>query len=178
MAMVDPLLVERFFRWLLFLGVAVAFYLLDAMPLGDGIYEWPMPSWVLLLAFAWVLRRPDYLPVLLFAVVALILDLLYMRPPGLLAALSVVALEFLRSRSYASREWPFLLEWLVVGVVLLSMVLMNRVVQGIFVLPQARFGLEMQQFLSNVVAYPVIVWVSGWAARVRRLRPGEGAGTT
>jgi rod shape-determining protein MreD len=175
--MVDPLFLNRLMRWSIFVIFAIGFYLLDAMPLGDGIYEWPAPSWVLLLAFAWVLRRPEYLPIGMFAVIALTLDLLQMRPPGLVAGLSVLAVEFLRSRSHASREWPFLLEWLVVAIVLLAMVLMNRVVQGVFAVPQARFGMEMQQFLSNVVMYPVIVGISGWVARVRRPRPGEGAST-
>lgn len=174
--MVDPKLLDRMIHWVLFASLFVAFVLFDLLPLGDGIYEWPAPGWALLLAFAWVLRRPDYIPLGLFAVLAFLLDLLLMRPPGLFAALSVIAVEFLRSRAHAAREWPFLLEWLVVGTVLLVLLLVNKLLQGVFALPQPRFGLEMQQFLSNMIAYPVIVGLSGWLARVRRLRPGEEAG--
>jgi len=174
--MVDPKFVDRLVHWMLFCLIALAFTLFDLMPFGDGIYEWPAPSWALLLAFGWVLRRPDYLPLGLFAAAAFLLDLLLGRPPGLYAALSVLGVEFLRSRAHAAREWSFPLEWLVVGIVLLIMVLSNRVLLGIFALPQPRFGLEMQQFLSNIIVYPVIVGISGWLARVRRPRPGEEAG--
>lgn len=174
--MVDPRLLDRIVHWALFAVLFVAFALFDLLPLGAGIHDWPAPAWALLVAIAWVVRRPDYIPLSLFAVLAFLLDLLLMRPPGLFAALSVVAVEFLRSRAHAAREWPFLLEWLVVGTVLLVMVLGNRLVQGIFALPQPRFGLEMQQFISNMIVYPVIVGLSGWLLRVRRLRPGEESG--
>ena len=63
----------------------------------------PGPDIILLIALSWIVMRPDYVPVLLLAVVFLLTDLLLMRPPGLWTALAVLAGEFLRNRQLQLR---------------------------------------------------------------------------
>jgi hypothetical protein len=59
---------------------------------------------MLALTFAWVLRRPEFVPPLLIAAMILLGDLMFHRPPGLWAALVLVTAETLRVRDI--REGP------------------------------------------------------------------------
>ncbi|MCX8955699.1 rod shape-determining protein MreD, partial [Ruegeria sp. NA] len=64
------------------------------------------------LTFAWVLRRPDYVPTVLVALVMLMADFLLQRPPGLLAAPTVVGSAYLRSAALGMRDAGFAGEWM------------------------------------------------------------------
>ena len=176
--MVDELSFDRILHWAVFVAFGLFVLLLNILPLGDGAPGWPAPDWLVVLGAAWVIRRPEYLPLALFAGLALLADFLLMRPPGLYALLSVVLIEFLRTRAHAAREWPFALEWGMFAVLYLALMLGNRLVQLVFVVPQARFGLEMQQYLSTIVAYPVLVGLSVWVLGLARPKPGDPGGQT
>ena len=76
-----------------FLVAAVTFAQL--LPLRPGPGNVPGPDIILLIALAWIVMRPEYVPVLLLAAVCLLTDLLLLRPPGLWTALVVLAGEFL-----------------------------------------------------------------------------------
>ena len=73
-------------RWLmralyaLLAGLLVFLHLLPLDTLPPG---WAGPDLFLALTFAWAVRRPDYVPPLLVAGLALMMDLLFHRPPGL-----------------------------------------------------------------------------------------------
>ena len=174
--MVDTWTFDRVLHWLLFLALGLFVLMLNVLPLGSGAPGWPAPEFLLVLAAGWVIRHPEFLPLPLFAVLAILADFLLMRPPGLYALLSVLMIEFLRSRAHASREWPFLLEWAIFAVLLFGILLTNRLYHFVFVIQQARFGLEMQQFLSSVLAYPLVVGLSVWLFGLARPKPGDAGG--
>lgn len=171
--MIDPLTLRRIGYVVLFLvlsGVVVFIRLLPLGGMGGGLMP---PDLIVCLGFAWVLRRPDFVPVLLFAAALLLTDLMFLRPPGVWTAFAVVGLEFLRARAGLLRDQSFLVEWATVAAVLAAMMLAERVLLSVFLVGQAGFGLSVMAFLANALAYPLVVAVSVWVLRVRRLPPGE-----
>ena len=153
--------------------IALALMFVQMLPLGSGVGELPGPDVMLLLAFSWVLWRPDYVPVWLIAGLFLLADILLMRPPGLWAGLVVVATEYLRNRSQAMRDATFLLDWLVVAGVTTGVFLFNAFVLTIFAVERAPLGLTLVQLVATVAVYPLVVALGGRAFGLRRLAQGE-----
>lgn len=171
--MIDPVTLHRWGFALLFLGLSATVIFFRMLPVGPVTGSWPPPDLIVLIGFAWVLRRPDFVPVVLFAALLLTAELLFLNPPGPATAFAVVGLEFLRGRAGLMREQPFPLEWASVAAVLALMFLGERIVLAVFFVAQAPVGLSLMGLVINIVAYPVVVGVSIWAFRVRRLAPGE-----
>ncbi|MFD1912882.1 rod shape-determining protein MreD [Halodurantibacterium flavum] len=166
--MVDPLVARRWsYRGLyLLLALTVFFFkLLPVTPMPRGV---PGPDLMLCLTFVWVLRRPDFLPALFIAAVYLLEDLLFLRPPGLWAVIVLLACEFLRGRVILMREMSFLMEWALVALVLIGMLVLNRTVLAIAVVPQVGLGPAVAQVVLTALAYPLVVAASTRLLGVRR----------
>lgn len=171
--MVDPLRFSLLLYRGLFLLLALALLFLKLLPLGSLAGTWPGPDLLLCLIFAWVLRRPDYLPVLLVCAVVLVEDFLLMRPPGLWAGLVILGTEFLRSRVDLTRELSFAAEWALVGLVMVAVLLGYRLVFLVAFLPQPAFGFALLQTLWSILCYPLIVAASRFAFDLRKPAMGE-----
>ena len=159
-------------RGLFVLAVMVMLFL-RILPLRAEAGSLPGPDLLMCLCCAWVLRRPDHLPALLIAGVVLVEDMLLMRPPGLWAALMLMGTEFLRSRAAFSRELTLVSEWVMVAVVMLAMLLANRFIIALTMLPQPGLGLTLVQFVFSVLAYPVVVGGLRLAFGLRKPATGE-----
>ncbi|MBC2837031.1 rod shape-determining protein MreD [Paragemmobacter straminiformis] len=171
--MVDPL---RTTLWLyrgLFVALALLLLFLKLLPLGSLAGTLPGPDLLLCLIFAWVLRRPDYLPVLLICAVVLLEDFLLMRPPGLWAGLVIVGTEFIRSRVGLTRELSFPAEWALVGAVMFGLLLAYRLAFTVAFLPQPALGFALLQTLWSVMCYPLVVAASRFAFDLRKPAMGE-----
>lgn len=171
--MVDP---ARASVWLYrgaFLLLSLFLLFLKLLPLGSVAGEWPGPDILLCLIFAWLVRRPDYLPVLLIALVVLLEDLILMRPPGLWTALVLIATEFMRSRILLTRELSFWAEWAVVAALMVALLLAYRMTFSFAFLPQPGFGFAMLQTLWSILCYPVVVAASRFALDLRKPAMGE-----
>lgn len=173
--MIDPATLHRLGFATLFLVLGAFAIFFRMLPVGPMTGGWPPPDVIVLFGFAWVLRRPDFVPVLLFAALMLVSELMFLAPPGPGAALAVIGLEALRGRAWLLREQTFVVEWVTVGAVLTLMFLAERTLLAVFFVEQAPFGLSLIGQLVNVAAYPLLVAISVWAFRVRRLAPGEHA---
>ena len=126
-----------------------------------------------MLVWAWALRRPDYVPVLLLAGVMLVADLLFHRPPGLLAMLVVIGNEYLRKRAAGLRDASFAGEWLAVAMIITAITILNRLVLMVMGVDQAALGPILIQMLMSIAAYPAVVLVSQTVLGIRRLAPSE-----
>ncbi len=157
----------------LFAVLALALLFLRLLPLGSAAGSWPGPDLLMCLTFAWVLRRPDYVPIALIAMVVLLEDLMLMRPPGLWAALMVLGAEFLRNRTALSRELSFVVEWVLVAGVMAAVVMGNRLVLAVTMLDQASLGQTIIQLVASILCYPVVVFLSRLAFGVRKPAAGE-----
>jgi rod shape-determining protein MreD len=171
--MVDPFHRELWALRVIYVALAALFFFLRILPLGSEAGAWPGPDVFLALTLAWVLRRPDQLPVMLILLVMLAEDFLLMRPPGLWTALVVLATEFLRGRAALTRELGFAMEWLLIGAVLIVMLLSYRIILAIAFLAQPSFAMAMVQTFATFLCYPFVVGVAHLALRLRKPAMGE-----
>jgi rod shape-determining protein MreD len=171
--MVDGIRSSVWFYRAIFVGLAAALLFLKLLPLGSLAGDWPGPDLLLCLIFAWVVRRPDFLPALLIAAVVLLEDLLLMRPPGLWTALVLLATEFIRSRAALTRELAFVTEWLLVAGVMVALLIAYRLAFAVAFLPQPGFGFALLQTLWSVLCYPIVVAASRLAFDLRKPATGE-----
>lgn len=156
-----------------FAALAVVILFIRILPSGASAGRWPGPDLILCVMLAWVVRRPDYLPAGLIAGLVLVEDLVLMRPPGLWAAIVVVATEFLRGRAPLTRELGFVAEWLMVGVVMLAMLLTYRLALALVLVDQAPFGPAFAQTVMTILCYPVVVGLLHLGLRLRKPSAGE-----
>lgn len=163
-------------RWiygLAYFGMMSAIMILQLLPLNIGVYNLPGPDLMLCITFAWVLRRPQYVPTPLVALVFVLGDVLFMRPPGLWTALVVLCVEVLRNRAGPSRDQPFLLEWVMVAVLILGASAAESLILAIFFVDQAGLGLSVLKFLATIAAYPAVVFLSRWLFGVEKMAHGD-----
>jgi rod shape-determining protein MreD len=157
----------------LYLGLALLLLFLRLLPLGNSAGAFPGPDILLCLTIAWVMRRPDFLPVWLLVAVFLAEDLILMRPPGLWTALVLMATEFLRGRTALTRELNFLVEWVLASGLMLAMLLSYRLIFLVTLVPQPPFGFAAVQVVWSALAYPVVVGLSRLAFDLKKPATGE-----
>lgn len=153
------------------LGLGMLFLYL--LPLQTGPGRWPAPDVLLALCLAWSLRRPDYAPTLSIGGLMLLADLLFQRPPGLFAAMTVLASDAMRRRGPALRDAGFLTEMLTVALMVLGLAVGYRLVLMLMVLPQPSLGLSLVQALLTIAIYPLVVLVSQLVFGVRTQTQAE-----
>jgi rod shape-determining protein MreD len=158
---------------LIYVGLALVILFLQLIPLRNVPGRLPGPDLLLVLTLAWVMRRPDYLPAGLVGMVVLVEDLILMRPPGLWAALTVLACEFLRSRAALTRELVFFMEWLIASAVMLGMLLVYQLVCTVALVPQPAFGLVLVQILWTAAVFPLVIGVSATVLGLHKPAMGE-----
>lgn len=169
--MIDPVTARRWTYRALFVALAALLLFLRLLPLSTLPARIPGPDLMLCITFAWVLRRPDFVPAVAIVAVFVIEDMLAMRPPGLWALFVLLGSEFLRDRAGAMRGLPFLAEWATVTAVMAIMLLANRLVLALVMVPQTGLGPTLLQLLATVAAYPLVVAASHLALGLRA--PGE-----
>lgn len=131
------------------------------------------PDLLIAFAFAWSLRRPEYVPALLLAGIFLLSDLLLQRPPGLWALLALLACENLKGRGRSLRDATFGAEWIAVAVLLTGILLVNRIVLSVLLVPPPQLKLSLLELGVTVLIYPIVVLVTSTLMGVRRAAPGE-----
>ncbi|WP_171130806.1 MULTISPECIES: rod shape-determining protein MreD [unclassified Ruegeria] len=152
----------------LYLGLALAIMFLHLLPLDTKPDRWPFPDFLIALTFAWVMRRPEFVPIVSVAAVMLMADLLLQRPPGLLAALVVLGTGYLRNAAPGMRDAGFLAEWSTVAAVITAIFVLNRMILAILSVQQAALGPVAIQVMLTIAIYPIIVLLSQSAFGVRR----------
>ncbi len=157
----------------LFLAIALGLLFFRLLPLGSMAGDWPGPDILLCVVFAWVTRRPDWLPVWLLAAVLLTEDMIMMRPPGLWTAIVIIAAEFVRARVALTRELAFVAEWALVAGLMVACLLVYRAVFTVTFLPQPGFGFALLQTLWSILCYPLVVGISRLAFDLRKPMTGE-----
>lgn len=171
--MVDPLTLRRTLHRALFLAIVAVTLFLRLLPLSPGHGGFPGPDLVLALTLAWLVRRPDFVPAPLIVAVFLLEDLVFLRPPGLWPLIVLLGTEFLRARRDSLRTLTFAVEWLAAAAVIAAMVLANRAVLALVMVPQPVLGQELLRLVMTVLAYPAVVLVSRMALDLRRTAPGD-----
>lgn len=161
-------------RGLYFL-ICMVLLFVQLLPLDTVPKAWAAPELILAVTFAWVVRRPEFAPAALIALIFLLADMLVQRPPGLWAALVLLGSEALRNRAPGLRDLTFPVEWLTVATVLVIMTLGYRIILSLTVVDQAPLGLSLIQLLMTLIAYPIVVLITQSVFGVRKRAPGDGS---
>jgi rod shape-determining protein MreD len=160
-------------RRAVFLAITFVIIVIQLVPLDMRPAIWAAPDILLAATLAWVARRPAYLPVFFIAIIFLITDLLFQRPPGLWAALVVVLTEAIRKRSNNIRNMPLVLEWGMIAFGIAAITVANRLVLAIVMTPQAPLGLTLLQMMATILAYPLVVLIAHLGFGISRPNPGQ-----
>lgn len=153
------------------LVLAILFFQL--LPLETTPRRWAGPDLVLGFAFAWGLRRPEYTPVAMVAALFLLTDLLLGRPPGLYAALSLLAFNRLTVRGQSLHATTFSVEWVSVSFAIAAVMLGHRLILSLLLVPPPGLGLFFSQLAMTVLTYPLIVLISRYVFGLRAIGFGE-----
>ncbi|MBV7378595.1 rod shape-determining protein MreD [Maritimibacter dapengensis] len=170
--MIDPYLLRRALYALGFVLLSAAILFVRILPIDTGPGGFPPPDLILCFAFAWSVRRPDYLPVVVVIAVLIVADMLTLSAPFLAPFLALIALETLRSRRAQLADQGFVVEWVLVGTIFTLMMLAERLILGLFLVPQPAFGLSVLETLVSAVFYPIAVLITTLGLRVTWLKPG------
>lgn len=156
-----------------FVALAFVFVVIELVPRDMRPASWAGPDMLLAITLVWVARKPSYLPVIVIAAFFLMTDFLFLRPPGLWAALVVILTEVIRRRNNEFRNMPFLVEWGTIAMGIIVITLVNRLVLAIVMLPQAPFGLTLSQMAATILVYPFVLAAAHFVFGVTRTAPGE-----
>lgn len=151
-------------------ALMVLFFALLPFDAGEG--DWPGPELMLCLVAAWVLRRPDYVPVWLLLILLLLDDALLMRPLGLWTLIVLVASEYLRRRVDHAEAMPFWSEAGLVAGCIAAAFLANHLALVVLLVDTPPLGGQALHALATIVVYPAVA-VFSQAIGVRRLAAGE-----
>ena len=164
------------FLWsmrLMYLALCGLVMFIHLLPLEPVTTFWAAPDLMIALTFAWVLRRPEYAPLVFIAGAFLLADFLFHRPPGLWAALVLIGSQTLRAKAPDLRDLTFPMEWLSVATTLIAITIGYRIVLLILVIDAPPLSLSLIQVLTTLVSYPLVVLASQTIFRVRKVAPGE-----
>lgn len=157
----------------LFLAICFFMLLIALLPLSFTIPGLTAPDFLICIAFAWVLRRPEFVPFWSLLLMFLLADVLQMRPLGLWTAIALAACEFLRTQSYRFRDLAFPFEWAFVAVLITAAIFANRLILSITLVPQPGITTTATHAITTVIIYPVMVFLSAAILRVRKVTAGE-----
>lgn len=167
-AMAEGIVSRKLLMRLVYVVLCLALLFLQLLPLETTPRRWAGPDFLVVLSLAWAVRQPDYTPPLLVALIFLLADFLLLRPPGLQAAIMVLACQVQRRRALSLRDATFATEWITAAAVMLLAMVGYRAMLMVFLVEQASFGLMLMQVLMNVAIYPIVVLASHLFCGVRR----------
>ena len=156
-----------------FVAIAIMTLLSSLLPLQTIPRSWAGPDLLFCLALTWSVRRPEYVPIWLLAGVFLLADFMLSRPPGLLAALMLMACGNMQSRARHLHVTGFMTEWLRAGILIFAAAVLYRLTLAILLVPTPPIGLHATQIIGTIVAYPLVVMISALLFGIRMAPPGD-----
>lgn len=156
----------------LFGALALLILFFALLPFGPGEGGVPGPELTLCLVCAWVLRRPDFVPLWLLVPMLLLDDALLMRPLGLWTLIVLLASEYLRRRVDHGEALPFWTEVGLVSGVIAAAFVANHLVLALLLAQTPPLVGQGLHALATIVFYPLVAIFSQMLG-VRRLAPGE-----
>jgi len=157
----------------LFVLLVFAIIVFQLVPLDLRPASIATPDVLLAVTLVWVVRRPLVAPVLLIAAVFLLADMLFLRPPGLWAALVVLLTEFLRRQNRELRNMPLIAEWGTVAIGIVAITVLNRLILFLVLGPVTPLAPTLVQMAGTIVIYPFIVFLAHYVFGIRRAALGE-----
>ena len=158
---------------MLYLSTALLMLFLNLLPLGPVSLVLPAPDLLIGLTLCWTMRRPDYVPLGLVALVFFLADVLLMRPLGLWTLIAILATEYLRRQVQQRETLEIGAELVQVAVVLTLAFLAERVMLTLLLTAPPPLLGHITHLLTTLLFYPPLIVISQMLLGVRRLLPGE-----
>jgi rod shape-determining protein MreD len=143
------------------------------LPLGQTFAFIPTPDLIMCLLFAWVIRRPDYVPMVLVAVVGFFADALLMHPLGLWTLIFLVATEYLRRSIVHTEVLSLGDELLQVATVMAASFFAYGLTLALLMADRPPITAQALHMVVTFVFYLPVVGLTQGVFGVRRLQPGE-----
>ena len=159
----------------LFAGLCMFCIIAAKIPLGLPADAALMPDLFFVLVVAWVIRSPRTATLPLIAAMALLADVLLMRPVGLAAILVVLTSEYFRAQRFSIREQMFVVEWLFFVILYAGQMGLYIFVLAISFSEAPPLGLAMKFIGITALAYPIVVALIHTVFRVRSPKAESGA---
>lgn len=171
--MMEDISTFRFWMYRVYF-VAIGFVLIlwSIIPFDMSAGALPYPDFFYCLTMAYVVRRPEYVPIWTIFLVFFMRDILTQAPLGLFTLLVVMGSEVVRANIQAFREYIFGLEWLWVATIFAVITVVQQVMLALTLSDAPRFVEQLLLILLTVLAYPVIVGVMKFGFGIIRPRPG------
>ena len=157
----------------MFILLSVGVIFLHLLPLSTLPGTLAAPDIILALAFCWALRRPEFVPALLIGLVMLFADLMMSRPPGLFAAIALVAVEMLKARASQLLNTPFSVEWITASMAIAAVIVGYRLILMLLLVESFALSTALVQILFTILIYPVVIGVSWVFFGLRKPTLGE-----
>lgn len=158
---------------LAYFALALAIVFFHLIPLDTVPRRWAPPDLLMAFTFAWAVRRPEFVPPLCIAAAVLLADFLFQRPPGLMAALVLLAGENLKARLLGPGEVTFAAEWAAVFVAVAGVTLVYHLTLAVLAVPTPPLGLTLTQMVLTGLVYPLVAGLTQIVMGIRRSAPGE-----
>lgn len=143
------------------------------LPLQTATGGWIWPDFILAFAIAWSVRRPDFVPLGLLALLFLLADLLLQRPPGLWAALALVACSQMQNQARSLRDASLATEFMSAAAWIVGVGLGYRIVLAILLVDMPSLVPALLQIVVTVIAYPLVVAATHGTMGVRKATPHD-----
>lgn len=156
------------------LGAAVFFIFVEILPLGTGTRSLPTPDLVLCLLLAWALRRPEFVPFPVVALIGLTTDFLFLRAPGLWTIVLILTIEAARRQVRSDRTISPLEEMVMVLGFASAAILGNALLLLFFGVAGPSLGSVTLGLVFTVLAYPLVALATVFIFRVNRIDPKDG----
>lgn len=156
-----------------FMALALCLILAKLLPLQTLPHHWTGPDLLFAFALAWSVRRPDFVPLSILALVFVLSDFLLQRPPGLAAALMLLACADMQNRTKSLRDAGFATEWARASGLIVGAALAQHLVLLVLLANPPAFGLVVLQTVLTALVYPLCIAVTAGVFGVRMSAPGD-----
>lgn len=149
--------------------VALSFVLLffRLLPLQTVPRNIAGPDIIMAFVFYLCLRQPMSVPSILIAIVILIEDLFLQRPPGLYAALIIMAGAWLKLSASHNPDRSYFRDWWMAGLAILGVMIGGRVILAMALVPLPSLTLHLSQSIATIAIFPIVGVLAYYVLRMR-----------
>lgn len=149
-----------------FIAIATMFILQALIPLDLTANRLPGPDVLYCVTMAYIIRRPEFVPLWAIFFVFFLRDILSMAPLGIWTLLVITSTEIVRSNLQAFREYFFGIEWLWIAGIFGAILLTQQLILSITLSFTPTFVDLALQFFFTAAIYPVIVAFMKYGFRI------------
>lgn len=151
----------------IFILISLIFLFFRMLPLDLVARNWTAPDLLICFMLVWSMRKPEAIPAILIASIFLLQDFLFQRPPGLYAALALLACEWSRRQALRAEEFPFLIEWLTASMAILALFVGYRLLLSLSITSLPPLRLSLFELITTIFSYPIVVGICRYVLRLR-----------